>query len=263
MNGWYKRDPSKFIGGVVGLGPDVIGAYAIIIDLIYQHDGPIIDDAAWIGGILGCSSRKAKSLIDCLVDAGKLQRNDGKIRNERADEVIVSRSNLSRERAEHGAKGGRNIRETSVKQSRTTRETSVKQSRSDDEIEYVSSKINELDEAKLSLDRERDRKKEREERKTGDTEKGFDDFYMAYPRKVGKGHAERAYRTACKKIKPEKLLEAVKIFSASQSGKDPKYIPHPATWLNGERWADDDPPTHGEPDQRPKYGDIAKRYATS
>ena len=91
---------------------------------------------------------------------------------------------------------------------------------------------------------------------------GFDDFYMAYPRKVGKGHAERAYRTACKKIQPEKLLEAVKIFSASQSGKDPKYIPHPATWLNGERWADDDPPTHGEPDQRQKYGDIAKRYAT-
>src|SRR5690606_9838726 len=112
MSGWYKRDPSKFIGGVVGLGPDAIGAYAIIIDLIYQHDGPIPDDAAWIGGILGCSSRKAKSLIDRLVEAGKLHRIEGKLSNEKAEEVIVSRSNLSRERAEHGAKGGRTTRET-------------------------------------------------------------------------------------------------------------------------------------------------------
>jgi hypothetical protein len=124
---------------------------------------------------------------------------------------------------------------------------------------------------KCSLDNQKDKpplktqEPEARSQKEKDTSvnEGFDDFYMAYPRKVGKGHAEKAYRTACKKIKPEKLLEAVKIFSASQSGKDPKYIPHPATWLNGERWADDDPPTHGEPDQRPKYGDIAKRYATS
>jgi hypothetical protein len=25
------------------------------------------------------------------------------------------------------------------------------------------------------------------------------------------------------------------------TGKDPKFIPHPSTWLSAERWADDKP----------------------
>lgn len=80
MSSWYKREPSKFIGGVVGLGPDVIGAYTIILDLIYQNDGPVADDARYLGGILGCSSRKAASLVARLVEVGNVTRSsDGRL----------------------------------------------------------------------------------------------------------------------------------------------------------------------------------------
>jgi hypothetical protein len=67
----------------------------------------------------------------------------------------------------------------------------------------------------------------------------FDDFWAAVPRKIGKGHARKAWSAATKKAEPETIISAVKSFAAACAGHDQKYIPHPATWLNGERWADE------------------------
>jgi len=71
---------------------------------------------------------------------------------------------------------------------------------------------------------------------------GFEKFWAAYPRKVSKGDAERAF----KKLKPDAdLLETIlKAVEAQKGGeawcKDGgQYIPHPATWLNGKRWDDE------------------------
>lgn len=67
----------------------------------------------------------------------------------------------------------------------------------------------------------------------------FDAFWDLYPRKVAKGHARLAFKKACGKVKPEKIMDAVKKFAAAVEGKEKQYIPHPTTWLNGERWDDD------------------------
>lgn len=162
MSDWYKREPSKFIGGVVGLGAEAIGAYAVILDLIYQHDGPIQNDPRWIGGILGCSMRKTASLIERLVEAGKIDVRDGKISNRKAEQVIESRVSFSRERAESGSKGGRNSHETSARGARD------EQNKGD-----VKRKNNDLAEAELPLERE-----EREERKkdSSDEEKAIEEY---------------------------------------------------------------------------------------
>lgn len=66
---------------------------------------------------------------------------------------------------------------------------------------------------------------------------GFDEFWLAYPNKVGKGAAEKAWPKAVASIggNPVKLVEAVK---AHKFNADPQYIPHPATWLNQKRWED-------------------------
>lgn len=227
MSDWYKRKPAKFIGGVVGLGPDVIGAYTIVLDLIYQADGPIANDARWIGGILGCSSRKAAALIQTLVERGKLTiEADGKLSNETAQEVIEERVNTHRERSESGAKGGRN-----------SREMAANDQRNDAEKCLADNESNELDEAELKhLERE---KEEKRERKDASAEANFVEWYLAYPKHVGRGQAEKAYRHALKKADPPVLLEAAQKFAAASVGKEPRFIPHPATWLNGERWLDD------------------------
>lgn len=67
---------------------------------------------------------------------------------------------------------------------------------------------------------------------------GFADFWQAYPRKVSKGSAERAYRSARKHASVEVLLAGVQRFAATVRDKDPEFIPHAATWLNGKRWED-------------------------
>lgn len=224
MSNWYKREPSKFIGGVVGLGPDVIGAYSIILDLIYQNDGPVANDARYLGGILGCSSRKAASLIDRLIVAGKLFVNsDGEISNAKAEQVIGERQETHRERAESGAKGGRNSREAVAKQSRT-----------DDEKNTAVNESNDLDQAELKhLDKNR---KDKKDIQKGD---GFEEWYLAYPKHVGKGQAEKAYRTALKIAEPLALLEGARRYAAQRAGQDAQFTAGPAAWLNGKRWLDE------------------------
>jgi len=67
----------------------------------------------------------------------------------------------------------------------------------------------------------------------------FDAFWMAYPRKVAKGDARKAYAKAIQTADPEIIT-----LGAHRLANDPnrvdKFTPHPATWLNGERW--NDPP---------------------
>ena len=72
-------------------------------------------------------------------------------------------------------------------------------------------------------------------------EREFQRFWEAYPRKVGKKSARRAFDGA--EVPLDRLLEAL----ARQRG-DPqwkrengRFIPHPATWLNQGRWEDEVP----------------------
>ena len=67
----------------------------------------------------------------------------------------------------------------------------------------------------------------------------FNDAWLAYPRKVGKGHAEKAWAKAIKKIDERQLCKLLSQYIDSLVGKDSKFIPHLSTWLNGERWHDD------------------------
>lgn len=63
-------------------------------------------------------------------------------------------------------------------------------------------------------------------------------FWTAYPRKVGKGQARKAWTTAIRKADPAAIIAGAKAYGEQRHGQDPQYTAHPATWLNGERWAD-------------------------
>ena len=67
---------------------------------------------------------------------------------------------------------------------------------------------------------------------------GFDIFWSYYPRKVGKGAARKAWKTALKKTSPTILQESALLYQLT-CPKDSQYIAHPSTWLNAERWLDE------------------------
>lgn len=75
------------------------------------------------------------------------------------------------------------------------------------------------------------------------TSVGFTEFWQSYPRKVGKGAAQKAWD----RLKPD--LSAVLAALDWQTKQDAwtkdggQFIPHPGTYLNQKRWEDEKPAT--------------------
>ncbi|QNB46839.1 hypothetical protein BR63_11275 [Thermanaerosceptrum fracticalcis] len=70
----------------------------------------------------------------------------------------------------------------------------------------------------------------------------FDQFWQAYPKKKAKGQAERAWA----KLQPDEQLVETMLTAIERAKKSEewrkengRYIPYPATWLNGKRWEDE------------------------
>lgn len=79
------------------------------------------------------------------------------------------------------------------------------------------------------------------ERGATDVGAEFNRWYLAYPRKRGKGQALRAYKTARKKVSAEVLMASMQQQIPDLTRRGIEYAPYPATWLNGERWLDEPP----------------------
>ena len=67
----------------------------------------------------------------------------------------------------------------------------------------------------------------------------FNEFWEIYPHKVGKKKAMEVWN----KLKPddesiERIIDALKKQKETRQWQDKLYVPHPATWLNQERWND-------------------------
>jgi hypothetical protein len=111
----------------------------------------------------------------------------------------------------------------------------------------------------------------REERER--EEAGFAKFWQAYPRKTAKADARKAFAKAWRKLPPfdEELILAGGLERAKAAWTDAQFIPHAATWLNGERWQDEATiipmkPPHERPHHDPKFerrqANLARAFAS-
>jgi uncharacterized protein YdaU (DUF1376 family) len=90
---------------------------------------------------------------------------------------------------------------------------------------------------------ERSARKERKgkERKEKPDER-FVAFWACYPKRIGKGAAEKAFQNAgVDNDLLAKIVQALKVQRESDQWKKDggQFIPHPATWLNQKRWEDE------------------------
>lgn len=85
-----------------------------------------------------------------------------------------------------------------------------------------------------------------------DDDPEFARWWSRYPRKVSKGQARAAWRKAVKKATPDELVEALENYAEHwrRANTETQFIPHPATWLNGECWNDE----FGSPSQHTQQG---------
>ncbi len=61
----------------------------------------------------------------------------------------------------------------------------------------------------------------------------FAEFWKCYPRKDDKGHARKAWEKSVKTTTPEAIIAGVRSY---RFNPETRFVPLPATWLNGERW---------------------------
>lgn len=80
----------------------------------------------------------------------------------------------------------------------------------------------------------------------------FEAFWTSYPRKTGKTAAGKAYAKARKDADAATIAKglesAVAVWIAART--EPQFIPHPTTWLNQGRWADEQPTLTDAPAER-------------
>jgi hypothetical protein len=73
---------------------------------------------------------------------------------------------------------------------------------------------------------------------------GFDDFWQRYPLHVGKQAARRAWGKLGPSPPLGQIVDALAWQRESPRWREDggRYVPHPATYLNGRRWEDERPP---------------------
>lgn len=88
----------------------------------------------------------------------------------------------------------------------------------------------------------------------------FDEFWQLWPRREGKANAIKAWQKAIKKISESELVEKARAYVTSPTVPEKQFVPHAATWLNGERWNDEPDPVkpdlHHPPEDDWMYQDV-------
>ena len=137
---------------------------------------------------------------------------------------MVKDNEISTLRAISGKKGGEKTASGRGKKDGFASDFAIAKSEANTEIEYETENDTDIDHKPIGIIEER-----------------FNIFWKLYPNKKAKQTALKAW----KKIKPgkelfDRIIEAVERQKTSEdwTKENGKYIPHPATWLNGGRWDD-------------------------
>lgn len=88
---------------------------------------------------------------------------------------------------------------------------------------------------------------------------GFDDFWQAYPKKVGRSDAIRAFAAAVRLATPDEITRSATRYAADRRGEDPRYTKNPATWLSKACWNDPSPPLRAFPWDDPRQSNPFDR----
>jgi len=96
--------------------------------------------------------------------------------------------------------------------------------------------------ARPEKNREEKRERREEAEYTRTRINDFDAFWRAYPKRVGKQAAKRAWRKVLSKLPQIDDLVAITEQQTQWSQWKEGYIPNPSTWLNAGRWEDEPPP---------------------
>jgi len=186
--------------------------YRRLIDRYYMTEQPIPLDVEGVARLIGM--RDHISFVSDILSEFFLKSEDG-YRHERCDEEI--------EKYHKKADSARKANQLRWNFTEETSETDLKS-----DADQILTKNQEP--------------RTRTNKILGEMSPDFLTFWQAYPRKVGKGNAWKAWCTAAHcRPSMDVILAAIRKARQSQDWQKEKgaFIPHPSTWLNQERWHDE------------------------
>lgn len=163
-----------------------------------------------------------------------------------AFELIKPNLDASKRKAENGKRGANAKQEKGTGKPEANRKQTVSKPQANaKQGETPSEKENEI---------EKEKENEIENECYKNPPSPFERFWLAYPRKVGKADARKAFAKV--KVPIETLLSAIEQQTRSEqwTTENGRFIPNPATWLNQGRWEDELAALESKYHAKPGYG---------
>jgi len=224
---WVKWFSGDFLNGVADLEADEGWVYVVALNLIYDRGGPIPFEPERLARRCRLRRNVVDRVVRQLVEAGKLTLVEGKLSNPKAERMLKGRLKASEDSSEAAR-----IRWEKDKENKGG-DDAVAMPPQCDRNAILEARSQKLDRVPPNPPRGEETK--------GLFESDFDAFWRAYPKKKAKPAAKAAFLKATKRADVAAIMQGLERAKLSRdwTKDDGQFVPHPATWLNGDRWADD------------------------
>jgi uncharacterized protein YdaU (DUF1376 family) len=221
---WYARDLDAYGRDTRHLTMLEHGAYTLLLDQYYRNKGYLPTDPAKLFLICGAATAAERTAVNEIAEQffpiGP-DDIDAKRYNNRADDEIKKSFEISNKRSAAVNKRWADVRA----------------------LEYANVHTNVIPPTPTPTQDQK--KKPKPLGRTDVRPNGFEDFWLAYPRKVKRVDALKTWT----KLNPDPALQLaisagiIRAKAGDGWRKDSgRFIPYPATWLNARQWEDEVPP---------------------
>jgi uncharacterized protein YdaU (DUF1376 family) len=231
---YYQYYPADFEQGTATFTLTEVGAYQRLLNHQWAHGSVPGDSVKALSQILRCSTSTTKS-VWAIVQEKFPRWDDGQHRNARLAAVRQDAEELYDRNRVNGAKGGRPMKPRDNPPGNHPVNHSVSKT------EPRNNPPGNPNERQSESESESESKRTRK-RTSSPSAPGFDEFWMAYPRKTGKKPALKQWQ----RIKPDPELTQAIVSSVRRHVESRdwlkdggQFIPHPSTFLSQERWTDE------------------------
>jgi len=231
---------SDWLAGTRGMRAAEVGVYITLIALMYERCEPLPENHKRLARQCGCDARAFKNVLDDLVEDKKIIRTECGIWNKRVQREFDFRGKKSSAAKDAAATRWEKDNKNNDPSMQTHSE------RNANGMPYQKPEAKEVTNVTyIKIEREKE----------------FHDFFWpAYPHKVAKPNALKAFLRARKRAPLNEILAGLERYKSSKP-PDISWA-HPATWLNADRWADE--PAHnlstrGPPDKPNKLFEAIDR----
>ena len=238
---WHKRYSGDYQRDTGHLSLCEHGAYAVLLDAFYSTEKPILVDGAY--RVARAFEKHERAAVDSVLQQFWKRTPDGWVNRRALAEIAKANAksesarSAAQSRYERDANAPANAERTQSERTCVDPANAEQRARVSDVRRQTS--VPDPDQSKIKpIDRQRvDR------RPAADTE--FDAFWSAYPRKIGKGAARKAWARAADRPHVAAMIANIRahVDSDQWQREGGQFVPHPATWLNQKRWADTPGPT--------------------